>query len=400
MATPLFALLVLAGAALYFMNPEERQKLIAAGVSWLRRVALEMRDGREPYDELDAILLARTRSIIVTPAVIAVWTLVWLFTPAVGSDGAVSWGANYAPLTTNGEWWRLASYATIPDGLLPLLAAAAAFVAIGMVLERLTGAIAFAGASAAAAVVAGVVSLWTLPATSSTSGASGAVFGAIGLLLAAMVYGYLRQPRLPFSAVAVKRIGAGTALFLIVAASTSQLTAAAAFSALSTGLAIGVVVAGGVVQARARPGRSLAVSAAVAGLAFALALPLRGTIDARPAIARIADVEARTSSDYAKAVNAYTQGRLNARALAQLIEKNILPALDADRARVEGLRGVPREQAPMVATAREYFELRDASWRRRVDGLRGSSMTALRDADRAERAALDAYGRLQLTGGS
>jgi hypothetical protein len=111
--------------------------------------------------------------------------------------------------------------------------------------------------------------------------------------------------------------------------------------------------------------------------------------------ASIAEVETRTAADYAKAVDAYTHGRLNAKALAQLIERTILPALAADRTRVEALRGVPREQAGLIADARQYFELREVSWRRRIDALRGSNMKLLREADGTERAALDAFDRLK-----
>jgi membrane associated rhomboid family serine protease len=400
MATPVFAILALAGAALYFMKPDERRRFIGATVAWLRRAAQEVLHGREPYDELDALMLARTARVIATPAVVTLWVLIWLSARTAGADALVAWGSNYAPRTTNGEWWRLVSYAFVHGSVLQLLAAVAAIVPIGMVIERLVGRIAFAAVYLAAAVVAGVVSLWTTSATMNTSGSFGAILGSVGLLLAVIVYGYARSPRLPYSALATKRIGAGMAVLLGTALVTEPLGLPAALAALSTGLAVGLAVAGGVVQGKARASRSALITAAIALVALAVALPLRGTTDARPAIAQIADVESKTASDYAKAVDAYTRGRVNAKALAQLIEMNILPALAADRARIEALRGVPREQAPLVATAREYFDLRDTSWRRRLDGLRGSNMKMLREADRVERAALDAYERLQRTAGS
>lgn len=396
MPTPLLALLVLAAAALYFMKPDERRRLAVSSAEWLGRVAHQIRDGRQPYDELDARLLARTPRIFVTPAIVITWIYVWLGTHlGSAADPLIAWGANHAPSTTGGEWSRLLTYAFVHDGFFQLLAAIAALVPIGMVLERLAGRVAFAAVYAAAAVVGGVVSLWTTAATSITTGSSGAIFGLIGLLLATAVYSYARPPRLPFSALAARRIGAGLAVFLLTTLAAPRLTAAADLAALATGLVAGFVAAGNVVERRAPLARSLAATAAIGALACAAALPLRGTIDARPAIARIAQVETRTAADYAKAVDGYTHGRLKAKELAQLIEKNILPALAADRARIDALHGVPREQAPLVAAARQYFELRDVSWKRRADGLRGSSMKVLRDADRAERAALDAFERLQ-----
>jgi membrane associated rhomboid family serine protease len=398
MPTPLLALIALAGAALYFMKPPERRRLAQALALWLKRTAQQLRDGRDAYDGLDAQLLERTPRLLITPAIVIVWSVVWLGTHmSAATDPVLAWGASYAPQTTNGEWWRLFTYAFVHDGIFQLLAATAAIVPIGMVVERLVGRIAFAGVYAVAAICAAVVSLWTTPATTAAVGSSGAMFGMLGLLIATVVYGYARAPRLPFSRLATRRIGAGVALFLVTTLLSPRLTAAADLAGAAAGLSIGFAVAGGVVERRAGALRVLAVTTALAAVAFAVALPLGGTIDARPAIARISEVETRTSADYAKAVDGYTHGRLRAKELAQLIEMSILPALAADRARIDALHGVPREQAPLVAAAREYFELRDTSWRRRVDGLRGSNMKVLRDADRAERAALDAYARIVST---
>lgn len=397
MPTPLFALLALAGAALYFMKPDERRRLAQDALARLRDAARQLRDGREPYDALDAQLLARTPRLLVTPLIVFSWAFVWLGThmTAAGIDPVVSWGASYPPRTTDGEWWRLFAYALVHDSFFQLIAATAAIVPIGMVVERLVGRVAFAAVYVAAAVCAAVVTLWTTPATTMTAGSSGAMFGVLGLLVAVVVYGYARAPRLPFSRLSARRIAAGCALFLLTALLSPRLTTAANLAGVTIGLVIGFAVAGDVVERRAPARRSLGVAACIAVVALAIALPLRGTIDARPAIARVAEVETRTAADYAKAVDAYTHGRLKAKELALLIDKTILPALAADRARIDALRGVPREQVPLVAAAREYFQLRDASWKRRADGLRGSNMKLLREADRAERAALDAFERMQ-----
>ncbi len=394
---PLLATIVLAGAALYFMKPDERRRLAEEALTRLAHLVRAVREGREPYDELDAQLLARARRIFVTPVIVITWIGVWLMmriSATASPETLVAWGANYAPRTTHGEWSRLFTYALVHDGLFQLAAAVVAIVAIGMVLERLVGGITFAAVFVASAVVAGVVTLWIEPATAITSGGSAAVFGIIGLLVAALVYGYARAPRLPLSGLAARRVGAGIGIFLLVALATDALPMVSKLAGLGVGLTVGLIVARGVVE-RAPRFTHVALSAgAFTGVALLLALPFRGTIDARPAIARVADVETRTAADYAKAVDAYTQGRIKAKELALLIERTILPALAADRTRVEGLHGVPREQAPLVASAREYFDLREQSWRRRIEGLRGSNMKTLRDAEHVERGALDVYERM------
>lgn len=396
MLAPVLAILVLAGAALYFMKPDERQRLGSAVTVWLTRAARVVRDGREPHDDLDALVLARTPHVIATPTIVAVWVCIYLALGiGAGPDALIAWGANYAPRTTAGEWWRLVSYAFVPDGFFRMLVAVTAIIPLGIVLERLAGRMTFAAVYVAGAAVGGAVRLWVAPATTITAGAAPAVCGLFGLLLASLVYGYARAPRLPVSPLAAKRIAAGAVVFLVLAQMANNADAASNFAGLAVGVIAGLVCCGDIVNRKPRMLQSLAVPTAVAALAFAATLPLRGTIDARPMLASIAEVETRTAADYAKAVDAYTHGRLNAKALAQLIERTILPALAADRTRVEALRGVPREQAGLVADARQYFELREVSWRRRISALRGSNMKLLREADGTERAALDAFDRLQ-----
>src|SRR5215831_20257784 len=284
MATPLFALIVLGGAALYFMKPEERMRLLRAAAAWLLQAARKMRDGREPYDELDALILARTPRLIVTPAIVAVWIIVWMgehMSAGTPADALIAWGANHAPHTTAGEWSRLFTYSLVNATFFQLLAAILATVAIGMVVERLVGRLAFAAVYIAAALAGGVVSLWTLPATSTSAGASAAVFGIVGLLLAVLVCGYARAPRLPVSGLAARRIGAATLIFALTALLTDDVPTSAEVAGLAMGFMGGFVLATGVVEARAAFPKSLALAAAATLVAMAMALPMRGTIDAR-----------------------------------------------------------------------------------------------------------------------
>src|SRR4029453_13967847 len=100
-------------------------------------------------------------------------------------------------------------------------------------------------------------------------------------------------------------------------------------------------------------------------------------IDFTPEIARIAAVEERTADAYDKALANYHLGRTRAKDLIQVIDRTILPELQAMPARVAALRGVPQEQAPLASAAKEFFQLREKSWRRRAEGLVKSNTTIL-----------------------
>ncbi|MBK9249736.1 MAG: rhomboid family intramembrane serine protease [Ignavibacteria bacterium] len=94
----------------------------------------------------------------------------------------LSWGANYSPLTTHGEWWRLLTSTFIHSGLLHVVANMYGLLIIGMILEPLLGKIKFLGIYLFIGIIASCASLWWYDATISV-GASGAIFGLYGIFL-------------------------------------------------------------------------------------------------------------------------------------------------------------------------------------------------------------------------
>jgi rhomboid protease GluP len=396
--TTLFAVVMLACAALYFLKPDERRRLALAGVARAKDAIRTAREQGEPYDALHALMQTRTRRPLAALALLGVCVWVWMGS-AFSGEPAPQWmitaGASYAPRTTNGEWWRLAASTFVHAGFFHLLTTALALLSLWLVLERIVGSIVFVTVFVAAGVVASTIGLWMLPATTPVFGPSAAILGLYGLLVAAFVYGYTRQPRMPFSSLALRRIAVGAVPFLMYSLLTDYVPLVCALAGLATGMVVGLIATRGIVVRKPALAPAVLVPAAFAIVALLAALPLRGMIDARPEIARIADLETRTATEYGKAVAAFTQGRLSAKALVQVIDKTIIPALQSDRARVEALHGVPLEQRPLVAAARDYFKLREDSWRRRQAGLLASSNKMLREADVKERAAITALDRIQ-----
>jgi hypothetical protein len=133
--------------------------------------------------------------------------------------------------------------------------------------------------------------------------------------------------------------------------------------------------------------RTLAITAAIVIVVIGAGIPMRGVIDVRPEIARIADLEDKTASVYDSAVREFTNGQLTLKELVAVIERSILPELRAAQTRLNKLQHVPREQAKLVAEADQYFKLREESWKARAAGLRRTSLKGMRSPDDTEREA-------------
>src|SRR5918995_3933763 len=130
MITTAIALIVVVGFAFYVMTREERARFVNAAVALVAPVIGALRDS-PAGEEFNTFLRARTRHTVVTPFLIALNTAIFVF--MVWSDGAlgdaqtlIGWGANFAPHTTNGEWWRLVSAMFVHGGVLQFVIAMAA----------------------------------------------------------------------------------------------------------------------------------------------------------------------------------------------------------------------------------------------------------------------------------
>lgn len=400
MSTTVFALLVLSGAALYFMTPQERLRLARSILDFVKAAAGAATQPAAPGNPFDEFLRARTTRAVVTPLLVALNVLVFacmLFgTGALGdTQTLIDWGGNHAPRTTNGEWWRLIGSTFVHGGVLHLLATIAGLVPLGLVLERAVGRITFAAVYFAAGLTASVVGLWTTSPLSVSTGASGAVFGVYGLLLASLAFVLINRPEGPIPLLTVKRVAAAAVPFLLYNLLTDHIATTAELAGLGVGFAGGLLIARGVTRETPGLHRAAVLAAATAGIAIAAALPLRGIIDVRPEMAQVTAVEQRTAGAYEAAVGEFKLGRLPQKRLALLIDRTILPDLQGVRKRLNTLRGVPREQASLVEAAEKYFQLREQSWRRRSEALQRSNMNMLREAERTERAALEAFQKIQ-----
>jgi membrane associated rhomboid family serine protease len=102
----------------------------------------------------------------------------------------IAWGANFKPLTTDGQWWRLISSVFVHAGLIHLAYNMFALVFIGPFLESSIGSKKFMIIYLLTGIIASLTSLTFHDSTISV-GASGAIFGMYGLTASLMLLKYL-----------------------------------------------------------------------------------------------------------------------------------------------------------------------------------------------------------------
>jgi rhomboid protease GluP len=396
----IIVLLVLGGVGWYFTTADERLRAWRGVLSHVRRLQATVDRHRNEPDPLRDALRERAKIPVVTGALVALQVVAFAIVIAGGArlsdpEGLVAWGGSFGPRTTNGEWWRLVSALFLNAGVLQLLVNVAALAQIGATLERLVGRLALASVYLTAGILAGLINLSLQPMTVNV-GASAAVSGLYGLLAASAIWIVRRQSDLTLSWRAVQRYLPVTGLFLLYHLATGDLGSAAIRTGLVFGLVAGAVLGRGAMEQRPPASRVWAVAGCALAIAVVAAVSLRGIADVRPEMRRLVSIEDRTAHEYDAAANQFRLGAVKAKALAQLIDKTILPELREANQRIKALTGVPREHQALVARAEEYLRLRDESWSLRSEALHKASMATLRQADRAERVSLDAFEKVKL----
>ena len=388
----LITLVVLAAAAVYFMDRDERIRLLRAGIGLLHRLAGAARRTRmhhrpEPIDDMPAPPWP-----LATLAIALLMFSVHAWMRLMGADLAdgdtlVSWGANFGPRTANGEWWRLVTAIFVHDSSFTLLINLVALVPAAVVLERVIGRGALTAVYVSSGVVAGLVSVAAQP-VAVTAGAAGAIFGLYGLVVTSWMWGLIHGStglRLP----EIRTLAPFAGVFVLYNLLSADLHGTAEAASLVTGFFAGLLLARGV-HLRKPPAVRVGVAVAATALfGVVYAVPLRGLTDVRPRVAQLVSVESATAAAYEPHVASFRDGRSSAAELAAVIDKQILPQLQSAWAPLSDLRGVPDQHEPLAIAAQEFGRLRLESWRLRIRGLRKGRMPLLRQADKVERESLD-----------
>jgi membrane associated rhomboid family serine protease len=390
--------LALALVAYKATTVDERAKAlraVQARIGGWESAAAEWYSAHAPYfDELRA----RKRFAPATQALAIVNILMFVIVFAArlsgGEDAVVAWGASVGTRTTNGEWWRLVTSLFVHPGPLHMLACLAGLVPLGLVLERYAGSVALAAVYVTSGVFAGLMTVSTSP-IGVTAGASGAICGLYGLAVATPMWGLLRQERLAVPLGVVKWLAWAALIFAGYNVLSGIVPLRAEVTGFTIGALCGIAIGRGVARHPVPARRGAMMTAAALAIAVIAAVPLRGITDVRPDIDRMRETDERTAAAFRTAARQFVVGRKGEKALADLIERDIIPALEGEQPLSASDRTVPDDQKRLMADAATFLDLRIESWRLRARAFRNKgSLSMLRKADAQEGEARDVLARI------
>jgi len=301
----------------------------------------------------------------------------------------LNWGANFGPLTVNGQWWRLFTALFVHSNLLHLLVNMWALWNVGRLSERLFGRGTLLFLYVFAGVLASLTSIAWDPSQSSV-GASGAIFGLFGAFLA-----FLSRQRHQIPPTILRKHSISTAAFvlfnLVSGAIQPGIDNAAHVGGLLSGFVLGFTLARPLDPEIRKPfpvTQSLAAVAIIATVIFAAIWQVKGIgseLTVPEQFLRRHNAYATGEAQNLQLWNTLAQrastGSMSAAELGQRFEEDILPFWQAQKDQLEQenetLEGPERTYAQLVA---EFTNLRYQWASAVIDATKNNESSRMADA--------------------
>jgi rhomboid protease GluP len=337
--------------------------------------------------------MATTLRPLITPILIAINVAVFAAMLASGfsftnpkAESFLRWGADFGPLTTHGQWWRLVTAVFVHGSFLHLLMNMLILLSIGLFTERLFGRVGFIVLYLFAGIGGNLASLVLHPFTVSM-GASGAIFGLYGGLLAVLLLHRNTVPRPRVIAIA-KSAGIFIAVNLLYGLSQSNVDMAAHIGGLASGFLLGCGLTGPLVPADPDWRQLRALTVALAGTALTVSLALRVPVadDWKSNLNRLIPLDLNNQRLYNDALRKLQLRQMNAADFSKLIETQILPPWNAERESLSKLR-LPKQQRAVADQLVEYMSLKGEAWSLMEKGVSAADPAMARRAFQKQAAA-------------
>ena len=295
-----------------------------------------------------------------------------VFDPKI--DQLVAWGADFAPLTTSGQWWRLLTSTFIHIGILHLFFNMWALLSVGFLVERLVGKGGFLVIYVFSGLLGSLASVWWNPSVVS-AGASGAIFGVYGALV-----GILLSRRLAIPPQALSQLRYSTLFFvgvnLFYGLGKEHINMAAHVGGLVAGFLGGLVLSHPLVP-EAMAKRSIRNSAVAAlgvvlvGLGI-LAVP-KSAAEVWNFMSSLDPMETKALDLHKSLIQRAKDQKISDAEMANVVEAEILPEWRSTHQRLVALvaqKHLPSKSQQFLTTLESYMKTREESWELMVQALR------------------------------
>ncbi|MDG2150288.1 MAG: rhomboid family intramembrane serine protease [Planctomycetota bacterium] len=307
----------------------------------------------------------------INAAIFAVLVLVY-DVPAIapGALDLLPWGANFAPYTTSGDWWRLFTCMFLHFGIIHIAFNMWILKEVGPLVERLVGNVGFLIIFLGSGLVASMASTWWNPGVVS-AGASGAIFGVIGALLGVLILGHGTIPKESLSRL---RKSVTTFIFynIYIGLNSPGIDMAAHLGGLGVGVLCGMTMTRTEMleTEEGRVSRNFSATA-ICGLCVMWMLVLIPSSEGNAARTLIdfESVRVQTNSVYTAALDKMERREIDDETFAQIVEEQLLE-LNRTQQSLKELLEVDEAQAADVRRAEQYLSLRIEGWNSLVKGLR------------------------------
>ncbi|HEU0034438.1 MAG TPA: rhomboid family intramembrane serine protease [Kofleriaceae bacterium] len=269
-------------------------------------------------------------------------------------------GANFAPLTTNGEWWRLVSAMFLHIGLLHI---ALNMVCLwqGRVVELLYGRLPF-GVLYFVAGLAGGLATIVRSSTVVSAGASGAVFGVYGAFGAFLVFRRSVIDERVWKTTA-RGIGMFVVINLVFGFTVPGIDVSAHIGGLVAGFLCGAAL---LFKGARRPtlARTLVVAGGSAAVLVGIALAIPKAFDPDAAIHQFGAVEARVLASFDTLQQEVVGKTVSDADALQRLERDVVTPWRAAHATIrDGGARVNDRLRPLFESIDRYAGARDEAWR-------------------------------------
>jgi rhomboid protease GluP len=321
----------------------------------------------------------------ITFSLIAVNVLVFIVMLANGAgfweptaQQVLKWGADYGPLTLNGQWWRIFASVFVHLGLMHIVLNMFVLLSIGPFMERLSGGTAYLLLYIVSGIGGAAASLIWHPFLVSC-GASGAIFGLYGGLLA-----YLLRYRSTIPNESLTSLLKGATIFigynLIYGLAKPEVDLAAHLGGLAAGFVAGLFLIPSLGERSAGGNFGRYAVGALIGTAMLaatlVALPKPDDLEAE--LARMAAMEEKTLALFNESLNNWKADKLSTAQFSEVLEKRVLAPWRVEEKSLEKMKRLSSKQQQIAASLSAYMQAREEGWALLLHGIKTNDLNEIK----------------------